>query len=318
MHLPDGFVDVRTGLAAGALAIAGVGVALREAGRSLPRRKVPLMGLAAATVFAAQMINFPVAGGTSGHLLGAALTAVLLGPSAAVVVMTCVLVVQCLVFADGGITALGANVFNMAVVGSLGGWAIYAGLRRILPGPRGLLAAAAFAGWASTVLAALCCAGELALSHRAPAGLVFPAMTGIHVLIGLAEATITAVVLAAVARSRPELLTRDAAPRLRPAAVVLGLVVALGLALFVAPFAVGWPDGLEHVARQLGFASDAPPVIGAPLPGYGLPGVASPGLAAALAGAIGTLVAFALAVGLARTLAPAIAPALSSPPDAGP
>src|SRR5512143_666441 len=127
MHIPDGFLDAKTAIATGGLALAGLGVALRQARLSLPPRRVPLLGLAAAFVFAAQMLNFPVAGGTSGHLVGGVLACVLLGPSAAVLALTSVLIVQCLLFADGGVLALGANVFNMAIVGSVAGYGIYRG-----------------------------------------------------------------------------------------------------------------------------------------------------------------------------------------------
>src|SRR5512143_477384 len=125
MHIPDGFLDAKTAIATGGLALAGLGVALRQARLSLPPRRVPLLGLSAAFIFAAQMLNFPVAGGTSGHLIGGVLAAVLLGPSAAVLVLTCVLVVQCLMFADGGLLALGANVFNMGLASVVGGYLVY-------------------------------------------------------------------------------------------------------------------------------------------------------------------------------------------------
>ena len=133
-------------------------------GGGSPPRRVPLLGLAAAFLFAAQMVNFPVAGGTSGHLVGGVLAAALLGPSAAIVVLTTVLIVQCFLFADGGVLALGANIFNMAIVGAAGGYAIYRVVCRALPGTRGQVAAVAFAGWCSTVLASICCAGQLAWS----------------------------------------------------------------------------------------------------------------------------------------------------------
>src|SRR5689334_8604134 len=119
MHIPDGFLDAKVALGAGALSALGVGAAVRNARLRLPPRKIPLMGLSAAFIFAAQMLNFPVAGGTSGHLIGGVLASVLLGPSAAVLVLTAVLMVQCFVFADGGILALGANVFNMGIVSSV-------------------------------------------------------------------------------------------------------------------------------------------------------------------------------------------------------
>src|SRR5262249_31909347 len=125
MHLPDGFLDAKTALICTGAAAVGVGIGLRQVRTSLEPRKMPMLGLAAAFVFAAQMLNFPVAGGTSGHLLGAVLTAILLGPSAAVLVMACVLIVQCLMFADGGLMALGANIFNMGIVSSVSGYFVF-------------------------------------------------------------------------------------------------------------------------------------------------------------------------------------------------
>jgi len=208
MHIPDGILDAKTALAASALAGAGLALAVRRVRLDLPPRRMPLLGLSASFLFAAQMINFPVAGGTSGHLLGGTLVAVLLGPSAAIVVLTTVLIVQCLLFADGGLLALGANIFNMGVVASVSGYAVYASLRRVLPGSAGRLAAVAFAGWSSTVLAALACAGELAWSGAAGWRVAVSAMVGIHSLIGLGEGAISAMVIAAIARTS----TRTPAP----------------------------------------------------------------------------------------------------------
>lgn len=309
MHIPDGFLDARTAVAGGLVAAAGVGVALAGLRRTLPARRVPLVGLAAAFVFAAQMLNFPVAAGTSGHLVGAVLAAVLLGPGAAVVAMTAVLVLQCLLFADGGITALGANVFDMALVAPVTGYAVYRLLGCVAGGGlRARLFATAFAAWASTVAAAVACAGQLALSGTVAWGAALPAMTGVHMLIGLGEAAITTMVVAAVARVRPELLRGDAAPERRASLALVaaqGLVVALGLVLFVAPFASGWPDGLERVAARLGFEHRAAdPLVASPLAGYGVGGLASPNASVVVAGAVGTLAAFALAWLLAFLLAP--------------
>ena len=132
MHIPDGFIDGKTAAASAVISAVGVGLALRRVRRELPPRKIPLLGLSAAFLFAAQMVNFPVAGGTSGHLVGGALVAALLGPSAAVVVVTTVLIVQCFLFQDGGVTALGANIFNMAIINSVAGYVIYRALCRIL------------------------------------------------------------------------------------------------------------------------------------------------------------------------------------------
>ena len=306
MHIPDGFIDGKTAATAALLSAAGVGLALRHARRSLPPRRVPLLGLAAAFLFTAQMVNFPVAGGTSGHLLGGVLVAALLGPSAAIVVLTTVLIVQCFLFADGGVLALGANVFNMAIIGAAGGWAIYRLVCRWLPGTRGQVAAIAFAGWCSTVLAAISCAGQLAWSGTVgwPAG--FTAMAIVHMVIGIGEGLIGALVFLAIQRTRPDLageISGPAPPRQWGEWVGYGLLAVLGIAIFVAPFACPWPDGLESVATRLGFEPKAVhPLVPAPAPDYQVPGVHWAAGATALAGAAGTVVVFGLALLLARRL----------------
>jgi cobalt/nickel transport system permease protein len=273
---------------------------------------MPMLGLAAAFVFAAQMLNFPVAGGTSGHLLGGVLTAILLGPSAAIVVMTCVLLIQCLMFSDGGLLALGANVLNMAVVSVCGGYFIFRLVKKLarMDDQRSTVFAAAFAGWCGTVLASLMCAGQLALSGKAAWGVVFPAMANIHMLIGLGEGLATALILRAILRTRPALLAAvdDRQQAGRAAFLGYGLILALALALFVAPFACPWPDGLEHVAERLKIMPHGAAVgLPAPLRDYQLPGVGSATTATALAGGIGTVVAFLAAYLLACLLVPALA-----------
>jgi cobalt/nickel transport system permease protein len=308
MHIPDAFIDGKTALTAAAISVAGVGVALRQVKRELPPRKTPLLGLAAAFLFAAQMVNFPVFGGTSGHLVGGALVAALLGPSAAVVVVTTVLIVQCFLFADGGMMALGANVFNMAIVNSVAGYAIYRAVCRVLPGIQGRVTAIAFAGWCATVLAAVCCAGELAFSGTFAWTLVFPAMAGTHILIGIGEGLISALVFLAIERTRPEMIAGTAGPY-QPQRwgelVRYGLLVTLGIVIFVAPFACTWPDGLEHVAASLGFAhKTSAPLLPALAPDYKFPGIHSAVRATAFAGAAGALIVFALAFLLGRLLAP--------------
>jgi len=308
MHIPDGFIDAKTALTTAALSVAGVGLALRQVKRELPPRRVPLLGLSAAFLFAAQMLNFPVAGGTSGHLLGGVLVAALLGPAAAVVVLTTVLIVQCFLFADGGVSALGANVFNMALLGTVGGWAVFRTMSGCLPGTRGQVAAVAFAGWCSTVLASLACAGQLAWSGTVAWSVGFTAMAGIHMLIGLAEGVITALVFLAIVRMRPELVPANGlspAPRRAATVIALGLIVCLGLAVFVAPFACPWPDGLEAVATKLGFEHRASSsLLAAPAPDYQMPGIHWAGGATAMAGVVGTLIAFGLALLLSRALVP--------------
>jgi cobalt/nickel transport system permease protein len=308
MHIPDGFLDSKTAVATGVLAATGLGVALRQARLHLPPRRVPLLGLAAAFVFAAQMINFPVAGGTSGHLLGGVLAAVLLGPSAAAIVLSAVLIVQCLMFADGGVSALGANIFNVGMVGTVGGWAIYYGVSRTVKGLFGCVLAATFAAWCSTVLAAIACAGELAASHTVGWLVALPAMAGIHMLVGIGEGLITALVLVAIARARPELLQLDAAAgpkRSYGTVVAYGGLIALGLALFASPLASQWPDGLDKTAEVLGFKGKAvSPILPVPFPDYGMAGIHWSVLGTSIAGAAGTLVVFVLAWLLARVLVP--------------
>jgi len=207
MHIPDGFLDAKTWGSLWVVSAAGVGLAARRADRSLDDRAVPLLGVTAAFIFAAQMLNFPVAAGTSGHFMGGVLAAALLGPASGALAMTSVLAVQCLVFQDGGITALGANVFNMAIAGSAGGWLAYQALLAIAGRRKGARAFAGFlAGWLSIVIASLLCAVELAASGTVPLKPALAAMGGVHALIGLVEGAVTAGVLGFVAKVRPDLL----------------------------------------------------------------------------------------------------------------
>ncbi len=306
MHIPDGFLDGRTAAVTAALSVAALGVALTHAKRSMPPQRVPLLGLTASFLFAAQMLNFPVAGGTSGHLIGAVLAAILLGPSGAVIALTTVLIVQALLFADGGVLALGANVFNMAVAGSVGGYALYRLVVRIAPGHRGRLLAAGFSSWCITVLMSILCAGELAWSGTSPWNITFPAMANVHMIIGMGEGIITMLAVAAIARIRPDLLEEAHGTPDKPYVplVVYGIIIILGLVFFVSPFASPWPDGLQRVAASLGFEhkSLAPPVVHAPIADYQIPGLGSSVAATGIAGAIGALLVFGLAFLLAHFL----------------
>lgn len=304
MHIPDGIIDGKTAITAAGLSVVGVGWALQRVKRELPPRKIPLLGLAAAFLFAAQMVNFPIAAGTSGHLLGGTLIAALLGPSAAVVVVTTVLIVQCFLFADGGVMALGANIFNMAILGSVGGYAILRAIQFVLPGSRGRITAIAFAAWCSVVFAAVSCAGQLAWSGTVNWRAGLPAMAGTHMIIGLGEGLISALVFLAIQKTRPEMIVDDAQPRRARELIVFGLLATLGIAVFVAPFACPWPDGLESVATKLGFERQVVSSASAPLTDYQVPGIHWAIGATALAGVIGSLVVFALAVGLGWLLVP--------------
>jgi cobalt/nickel transport system permease protein len=207
MHIPDGFLATDVALACAVPAVVAVGYGVRRAGVELDERRVPLLGVTAAFIFAAQMLNFPVAGGTSGHFLGAALAAILLGPWLACLVLAVVLFVQAFVFADGGITALGANVLNMGVIGALLVGGLMVAARSIAGRGRGAMLAISAAGaWLAVMAGATATALELALSGTVPLATVLPAMLGVHTLIGVGEAVITAAAVNAVLATRPDLL----------------------------------------------------------------------------------------------------------------
>lgn len=206
MHIPDGFLNAATLASTGAVSATGVGIAVRQVNRKLKEKQVPLMGVLAAFIFAAQMLNFPVAGGTSGHVLGAALAAILLGPWAAVLIMACVLIAQSLIFQDGGLLALGANIFNMGLVAVFVsylsyrlGTALFGETRRVR------LATGFSAAWLSVVLAATAASFELAFSGASPLRVVLPAMVGVHALIGIGEGLVTAAALGLVLVARADL-----------------------------------------------------------------------------------------------------------------
>jgi len=206
MHIPDGFLDAKTFATLDVVGAGFVALAAARVRRVLSERAVPLMAVLAAFVFAAQMLNFPVAGGTSGHFGGGALVAILLGPWAGVLVMTLVLVIQALAFGDGGILALGANVFNMGVVAPFVGYGVYRLTRAVVRSEAGRFVGAFVGAWAAVVAAASACAAELAIAGTVPFAVVFPAMAGVHALIGVGEGLITAVALGAIRAGRPDLL----------------------------------------------------------------------------------------------------------------
>lgn len=307
MHIPDGFLDTKTLVATAVLSSAGLAAAWRSVKKEVPPQKVPLLGVAAAFVFAAQMLNFPVAGGTSGHLMGAVLVSVLLGPGAAAIVMGTVLLVQCFLFADGGMLALGANMFNMALCAVISGYALYSLLRRILSGGWGRTVSVAVASWASVVVSSLCSAGELAWSGTVPWSTVFPAMMGVHAVIGIGEAVITCMVVTAITVARPDLLIRNASSaetRAPGAIMALGLATAVGMVVFISPFASAWPDGLEMVASRLGFSQRAMQLQVQPqfMPDYAVSGFSSSILATVVAGSLGVLVVLVFMAALSRVI----------------
>lgn len=301
MHIPDGFLSVPVSVVGWVLLIGLTGIALRQTRHPLGERQIPLMGILAAFVFAAQMINFPVAGGTSGHLLGGALIAVLLGPWATVLVMTCVIGVQALLFQDGGLLALGFNVVNMGIISGFAGYAVYALIRRWTGQTRILqLVGAGVGAWLSVVIASSATALELVLSGTSPLDVALPAMLGVHVLIGIGEALITVAAVAFIRQTRPDLMGDSSKVAAQGWGwIAAGLLIALAIP-FASPLADSNPDGLERVAEDHGFIemSEAPPYE--LLPDYTVPFIQQEGVTTIAAGIIGVLVVAGVGYGTAR------------------
>lgn len=322
MHIPDGFLSAPVAAVYGALSLLGVAAACTRLRAARPRAPSALLGVSAAFIFAAQMVNFPVAAGTSGHLVGGVLAVALLGLPSAVVVMTSVLFVQCFVFGDGGVFALGANVFNMALVSCVVGACCSRLLGGGRPSPRRRLAALSFAAWCATVAAAASCAEQLALSGAASWSVVLTAALGVHALIGVGEAVITALIVATVLRVRPDLLDTHSASRAAPAPGNARLSAALGLAAAVAllltPLAAASPDGLSRVAQRLGLPSSGRTGLRAPLAEYRIPGLGTGALATIAVGCLGALLLYGLCYLLAFALLPRPRRALAASGDARP
>jgi cobalt/nickel transport system permease protein len=302
MHIPDGFLSVPVSLVLWALSLVVIAYALRRANQDLGEKQVPLMGVLAAAIFAGQMLNFAVAGGTSGHLLGAALAMILLGPWPAVLVMTTVVSVQALIFQDGGLLALGGNLFNMAVIGVFVAYFVYRTVQQLSGGRKwGVFVGGVLAAWSSIFIASLAAALQLAFSGTSPASISVPAMGGIHAIIGIGEALITLGALAFLYATRRDLLKIDGAQAKGGSLVwVGGLAIAMLLAI-ASPLASSHPDGLEWVAEQQGFLQNTQAPSFEVIPDYVLPGVSNEALATILAGVIGVIIVFGVALSIAYT-----------------
>jgi cobalt/nickel transport system permease protein len=312
MHAPDGFLDPGAALVTGLISLLVVGVALRQSKDQLKDKAIPLAGITAAFIFAAQMFNFPVAAGTTGHLIGGALAAILLGPSVGVIVLTIVVVVQAVAFADGGLTALGYNVLNMAVIPAYGGYAVFRFFRRILPKTAGgVVGSTGIAAWASVVMSAIAFSIEWLFGASAPVSFddVFVAMVGVHALIGIGEAIISSLAVGAVLSSRPELVygasdlgrAELAETKVKTRTFVIGgALVALVFAAVISQFAVDNPDGLERVAEDTGFMSSAGDhaLADSIFADYATSGISNETVSLAIAGVVGTLVTLAVAAGI--------------------
>ena len=302
MHIPDGFLSVAVSITFWVLSVIVVGYALKRVNQDLGERQVPMMGVLAACIFAGQMLNFSVTGGTSGHLLGAAIATILLGPWAAVLVLTCVVGVQALIFQDGGLLALGANIFNVGIVGVAVSYFVYRTIQKLAGGQSWSVLVGGFAaGWTSIFIAALACALQLALSGTSPANVAVPAMGGIHALIGVGEGLITVGALAFLYATRRDLFQARQARLVGGRAVwIAGLAIALALAA-ASPLASSHPDGLEWVAEQKGFLDVAHKPLFEIIPDYVFPGVSNGTLATILAGILGALIVFGVAFAVAYT-----------------
>ena len=307
MHVPDHFLDDPTSATTAVVSLAAVGYAAYRAREDLTPRRVALTAATTGFVFAVQMLNYPVAAGTSGHLMGGALAAALVGPWLGVLSVTAVLLVQALVFADGGLTALGTNVLLMAVVGTLVGWAVTRGVLRATRG-RGAAAAAGAGALVSVPVSAAVFAGLFAVGGTVPVpvGELVGQMLGVHLLVGLGEALITAGVVGLVLAVAPgaAAVAGRRAPALAPSAPLAAVrraVLALGTgallaAVVVSSFAAATPDGLEATAESVGFADAARDhaFAGAPLADYGEVG----GIFVGVAGLVGVVLVVALTVGV--------------------
>ncbi|MFJ6073902.1 energy-coupling factor ABC transporter permease [Streptomyces sp. NPDC093065] len=321
MHVPDGFINAPTSAVTGVVAAGAIAVSLRGARRELDERTAPLAGLVAAFIFAVQMLNFPVAAGTSGHLLGGALAAILVGPCTGVLCVSVVLLMQGILFADGGLTALGVNITDMAIVTTVVAYALFRGLVKVLPRTRRSVTVASFVAALVSVPAAALVFTLLYWiggTTDVAIGKVATAMIGVHVLIGIGEAVITALTVGAVIAVRPDLVygarglqqrlklrvngelvdAPDAEPVPAPAPVaarshrkvwITGLVASLVLAGFVSFYASANPDGLEKVASDKGIDEKAKEHANAdsPLADYGVRDITDARVSGGLAGVIG-------------------------------
>ncbi|MFJ4899831.1 MULTISPECIES: energy-coupling factor ABC transporter permease [unclassified Streptomyces] len=319
MHVPDGFINPPVSAVAGVVAAGAVAVSLKGARRELDEKTAPLAGLVAAFIFAVQMLNFPVAAGTSGHLLGGALAAILVGPYTGILCVSVVLLMQGILFADGGLTALGVNILDMGIVTTVVAYALFRGLTGLLPRTRRSMTVASFVAALVSVPAAACAFTLMYWiggTTDIPIGKVFTAMVGVHVLIGIGEAVITALTVGAVIAVRPDLvhgargltaplkLRIDGelvdAPAREPVAAApaarsnrglwaTGLVTALVLAGFVSFYASANPDGLEKVATDQGIdkKTEEHASKDSPLADYGVKDISDARISGGLAGVIG-------------------------------
>lgn len=300
LHIPDGFLNLVISLLFWLVTIAVVGLAIVKTNKSLGEKQIPLMGVMAAFIFAAQMLNFPVAGGTSGHFLGGALAAIVLGPWTGILVMTAVVAVQGLLFQDGGLLVMGANIFNMGILTAVIGFGLYRIVLNQNKGARFTVAGAA--AWLATMAAALLTSLQLWLSGTSRLEIVVPAMLGVHALIGVGEAIITVAALAFIEQTRPDLLSAEkTASSGGRGWIVAGVLISI-LVVLISPLASGDPDGLERVAEDIGFLGSGMSAPYEILPDYTIPLLGETGFSTILAGLVGAVVVMVLLILIGRGL----------------
>ena len=299
MHIPDGFLKFPVWAVMDAVAIPAVGLVARRAQRNFRDNRVPLMGVMGAFIFAAQMINFPIGSGTSAHLVGGALLSFTLGPAAAAIVMTAILAIQALVFQDGGVLALGANVFNMALAGVAAGyipWVLFGGRQA------GIFLGAAL----SVLISALLALGELMLSGVPMPGPILAVSMGLFLASAVMEGAITLVVVAAIKRIQPDYLR--APRRANRTALALGSLAAVLLVVTAAFLVSENPDGIERLLSGAGLSLPAASLFRSPMADYQLDAVMAPWLSRSLAGLAGLGIVYVVCLVIARMIA-AIRPA---------
>lgn len=288
MHIPDGFLNWVISILCWLITIAVVGIAISKTNKSLGERQIPLMGVMAAFIFAAQMINFPVAGGTSGHLLGGALAAIVLGPWAGMLVMTAVIAVQALLFQDGGLLVMGANILNMGLATAAVGYGLYRSAASSSKGVK--LGVTGVAAWLSVMTGALLTTLQLWLSGTSQLAVVFPAMMGVHALIGLGEALITVFALGFILQARPDLLGEGSeSAKAGSGWVWVGGLIALTVVL-LSPLASADPDGLERVAINAGFIHYGQSAPFSIIPDYTIPFLGQTSISTITAGIVGVVI----------------------------
>ena len=289
LHIPDGFLSLVVSIICWAITALTLSIAISRTNQSLGEKQVPLMGIMAAFIFAAQMINFPVAGGTSGHLLGGALAAIVLGPWAAMLVMTAVIAVQALLIQDGGLLVMGANILNMGLLTAAVGYGLYRSVAK--NSHKTKLTVAGVAAWLSVMAGALATALQLWLSGTTDLQTVVLAMLGVHALIGVGEALITVAALGFILRTRPDLLGEGSASAGGGRGwIVAGIIISL-IVVFLSPFASANPDGLERVAGDLGFLDSGQAPAYRILSDYTVPFLGNTPVSTIAAGVIGLIVA---------------------------